>query len=200
MEEIKNASPEQATEKQVQTQEKIILGAASKRKWTSYFKEFFMLFLAISLGFFVENQREAYIENKSALVLAQSMLEDLKQDRKALTEGIRFMEEKDQNMSKFLDIIHTPLANWDRVEFYKSMTMVFSTFPFSPTDGTYSQMKSSGTLRYFDQGLVNKMNAYDNQLKKTVFRDELVEKGEWELVPVAAALMNFEVTGEITVQ
>ncbi len=31
------------------------------RNWTSYFKEFFMLFLAISLGFFVENQREAYV-------------------------------------------------------------------------------------------------------------------------------------------
>ncbi len=58
-------------------------------------------------------------------------------------------------------------------------------------------MKSSGTLRYFDQRLVNKMNAYDNQLKKTVFRDELVEKGEWELVPVAAPLINFEVTGEL---
>jgi hypothetical protein len=77
------------------------------------------------------------------------------------------------------------------------MTLVFSTFPFSPTDGTYSQMKSSGTLRYFDQMLVNQMNAYDNQLKKTVFREEIVEKAEWELVPFAAAILNFEVTGEL---
>jgi hypothetical protein len=125
------------------------------------------------------------------------MLEDLEQDRKALQEGIRFMEEKDQNMDEFLRMLHAPGADWDTVAFYKSMTMVFSTFPFSPTDGTYSQMKSSGTLRYFDQRLVNKMNAYDNQLKKTVFRDELVEKGEWELVPLAATLINFEVTGEL---
>lgn len=170
---------------------------SKKRNWSSYFKEFFMLFLAISLGFFVENQREAYVENKSAKVLAQSMLEDLEQDRKALQEGIRFMEEKDQNMDEFLRMLHAPGADWDTVAFYKSMTMVFSTFPFSPTDGTYSQMKSSGTLRYFDQRLVNKMNAYDNQLKKTIFRDELVEKAEWELVPVAAPLINFEVTGEL---
>lgn len=170
---------------------------SKKRNWSSYFKEFFMLFLAISLGFFVENQREAYVENKSAKVLAQSMLEDLEQDRKALQEGIRFMEEKDQKMDEFLRMLHTPGVDWDTVAFYKSMTMVFSTFPFSPTDGTYSQMKSSGTLRYFDQRLVNKMNAYDNQLKKIVFRDELVEKGEWELVPVAATLINFEVTGEL---
>ncbi|SMD42777.1 hypothetical protein SAMN00777080_1342 [Aquiflexum balticum DSM 16537] len=170
---------------------------SKKRNWSSYFKEFFMLFLAISLGFFVENQREAYVENKSAKVLAQSMLEDLEQDRKALQDGIRFMEEKDQKMDEFLRMLHAPGADWDTVAFYKSMTMVFSTFPFSPTDGTYSQMKSSGTLRYFDQRLVNKMNAYDNQLKKTVFRDELVEKGEWELVPLAATLINFEVTGEL---
>jgi hypothetical protein len=170
---------------------------SKKRNWTSYFKEFFMLFLAISLGFFVENQREAYVENKSAEVLAQSMLEDLVQDRKALDEGIRFMEDKDKNMDEFLRMLHAPGGDWDTVVFYKSMTMVFSTFPFSPTDGTYSQMKSSGTLRYFDQRLVNKMNAYDNQLKKTVFRDEIVENAEWELVPFASTILNFEVTGEL---
>ncbi|PRY84765.1 hypothetical protein CLW00_11742 [Mongoliibacter ruber] len=187
----------QVSENEKDLSNKEVISSLKKKNWKSYFKEFFMLFLAISLGFFVENQREAYVENKSAKVLAQSMLEDLEQDKKALHEGIRFMEEKDQNMDKFLRMLHAPGADWDTVAFYKSMTMVFSTFPFSPTDGTYSQMKSSGTLRYFDQRLVNQMNAYDNQLKKTVFRDELVEKAEWELVPLAATLINFEVTGEL---
>lgn len=188
-----NQAPE--TEKDLSNKEGI--NSLKKRNWKSYLKEFFMLFLAISLGFFVENQREVYVENKSAKVLAQSMLEDLEQDRKALQEGIRFMEEKDQNMDEFLRMLYTPGGDWDTVAFYKSMTMVFSTFPFSPTDGTYSQMKSSGTLRYFDQSLVNQMNAYDSQLKKTVFRDEIVEKAEWELVPFVATLINFEVTGEL---
>ncbi|MFN3997383.1 hypothetical protein [Algoriphagus sp.] len=189
----KNQVPE--TEKDLSNKE--VINSLKKKNWKSYFKEFFMLFLAVVLGFFVENQREEYVENKSAKVLAQSMLEDLEQDREALLEGIRFMKEKDQNMDDFLHMLHAPGEDWDTVAFYKSMTMVFSTFPFSPTEGTYSQMKSSGTLRYFDQGLVNQMNAYDNQLKKTVFRDELVEKGEWELVPIAATLVNFEVTGEL---
>ena len=187
----------QVSENEKDLSNKEVISSLKKRNWTSYIKEFLMLFLAIVLGFFVENQREAYVENKSAKVLAQSMLEDLEQDRKALQEGVRFMEEKDQNMDEFLHMLHTPGEDWDTVAFYKSITMVFSTFPFSPTDGTYSQMKSSGTLRYFDQRLVNKMNAYDNQLKKTVFRDELVEKADWELVPLAATLINFEVTGEL---
>lgn len=174
-----------------------VISAQKKKNWKSYFKEFFMLFLAIILGFFVENQRESYVEKKSAEVLAQSMLEDLKQDREALHEAIQFAEEKDDQIQNFLQMLHTPRASWDTVAIYKSMTTVFTTFPFSPTDGTYSQMKSSGTLRYFNQILVNKMNAYDNQLKKTVFRDEMVEKAEWELVPLAATLINFEVTGEL---
>lgn len=167
------------------------------RNWESYLKEFLMLFLAIVLGFFVENLRESYVEQQSAKVLTQSMLEDLKQDRIALKEAIRFAEEKDMVIQNFLLMLHAPKESWDTVALYKSMTTVFTTFPFSPTDGTYSQMKSSGTLRYFNQELVNQMNAYDNQLKKTVFRDEIVEKAEWELVPLAGTLINFEVTGEL---
>ena len=170
---------------------------SKKRNWTTYFKEFLMLFLAISLGFFVENQREAYVENKSAEVLAVSLLEDLKQDKAALQESIEFAKGKDITIQNFLKMLRSPGESWDTLAFYKSMTEVFTTFPFSPTDGTYSQMKSSGTLRYFDQQLVNKMNAYDNQLKKTIFRDQIVEKAEWELVPMAAKLVNFEVTGEL---
>ena len=37
-----------------------------RKKWTHYFWEFFMLFLAVTLGFFVENQREHYIENEKS--------------------------------------------------------------------------------------------------------------------------------------
>ena len=37
--------------------------AHHKKKWTDYLFEFLMLFMAVSLGFFVENQREHYIEN-----------------------------------------------------------------------------------------------------------------------------------------
>lgn len=168
-----------------------------KRNWKSYFKEFFMLFLAISLGFFVENQRENYVEQKNAKVLAHSMLEDIVKDTVALRAALNFNRVKDATIENFLAMVHTPKETWDSIAFYKGMTTIFTTFPFSPTDGTYSQMKSSGTLRYFNQLLVNEMNAYDNQLKKTVYRDELIEKAEWELVPFAATVLNFEVTGEL---
>jgi hypothetical protein len=51
-----------------------------RKKWTHYFWEFFMLFIAVTLGFFVENMREHYIEHKRGLQYIRSFVEDLKTD------------------------------------------------------------------------------------------------------------------------
>jgi hypothetical protein len=42
-----------------------------RKKWTHYFWEFLMLFLAVFCGFLAENQREHMIENKRAKQLAK---------------------------------------------------------------------------------------------------------------------------------
>src|SRR5580765_7673244 len=51
-----------------------------KKKWTHYLWEFLMLFLAVTLGFFVENQREHYVDRKKEKEYIRSMIEDLKTD------------------------------------------------------------------------------------------------------------------------
>jgi len=38
-----------------------------RKKWTHYFWEFFMLFLAVTLGFLVENQREHYSDDPKVI-------------------------------------------------------------------------------------------------------------------------------------
>src|SRR6188768_3672428 len=48
-----------------------------RKKWTHYFWEFFMLFLAVTLGFFVENQREHYIEGQREKKYIQNLVHDL---------------------------------------------------------------------------------------------------------------------------
>ena len=50
----------------------------ARKKWTHYLWEFIMLFLAITLGFFVENQREHMVEHQRELQYMRSMIEDLK--------------------------------------------------------------------------------------------------------------------------
>src|SRR4029078_237565 len=59
-----------------------------RKKWTHYFWEFFMLFLAVTLGFLVENQREHFVEHKREIQYIRSYIEDLHVDVKQLDSMI----------------------------------------------------------------------------------------------------------------
>ena len=63
----------------------------ARKKWTHYLWEFLMLFLAVTLGFFVENQREHYIENQREKKYIQSFYEDLTADEYDLQSNINFL-------------------------------------------------------------------------------------------------------------
>ena len=51
-----------------------------RKKWTHYFWEFLMLFLAVFCGFLAENQREHYVEHQREKQFMTSMVEDLQKD------------------------------------------------------------------------------------------------------------------------
>ena len=53
---------------------------SSRKKWTHYFWEFIMLFLAVFCGFLAEYQLEHMIEKDRAKELAKSFYEELKND------------------------------------------------------------------------------------------------------------------------
>ena len=52
----------------------------ARKKWTHYFWEFLMLFLAVFCGFLAENKREHIVENHRAKDYAHSLYFDLKDD------------------------------------------------------------------------------------------------------------------------
>ena len=51
-----------------------------KKKWNEYLLEFFMLFLAVTLGFFAENIREHLAENEKKKELIIAVAEDFTKD------------------------------------------------------------------------------------------------------------------------
>src|SRR5215212_6320017 len=55
-----------------------------KKKWGEYLLEFFMLFLAVFLGFVVENWREHIVEKSRAHQFLQSMQVDVRTNMKNL--------------------------------------------------------------------------------------------------------------------
>ena len=59
-----------------------------KKKWLEYLLEFFMLFLAVFLGFIAENIRESSVERRQEMEYIHSMINDLKTDTSKLGKNI----------------------------------------------------------------------------------------------------------------
>src|SRR5678815_3010349 len=70
-----------------------------RKKWTHYLWEFFMLFLAVTAGFFVENQREHIVENKRGMQYIRSFVEDLRIDTAKFSGVINFYKKKESELN-----------------------------------------------------------------------------------------------------
>ncbi|HMK18452.1 MAG TPA: hypothetical protein VK492_09635 [Chitinophagaceae bacterium] len=121
-----------------------------RKKWTHYFWEFLMLFLAITLGFLVENQREHYIEKKRAKEYAVSLLMDLKEDSANIYSIIQSRTSRKQKLSSLMDELEKkPADQQDSIIFFIGVDELSRrAYPILRI-GTYEQIKNSGSLRYF---------------------------------------------------
>ena len=130
--------------------------AHHKKKWTDYLFEFLMLFMAVSLGFFVENQREHYIENHRSEQYAEFLYNDLINDTFNLTGRTAFMATAVASVDTLMTLL-TSFKNDSATiaKIYELSGYAYSGIFFSATTSTMQQLKNSGSLRYFrDKELV----------------------------------------------
>ena len=59
-------------------------GSGHRKKWTHYFWEFLMLFLAVFCGFLAENQREHMVEHQREKEFIRSLIVDIQNDAKLI--------------------------------------------------------------------------------------------------------------------
>ena len=77
----------------------------ARKKWTHYFWEFLMLFLAVFCGFLAEYQLEHMIEKQKARQYISSFLQDLEIDNTQFDLLIPAFIEKDQLLDSLLQKI-----------------------------------------------------------------------------------------------
>src|ERR1700751_1530020 len=61
-----------------------------KKKWNEYLLEFFMLFLAVFLGFVAENVREHLVESNKEKEYMHSLLSDIKTDTAIINKSVHY--------------------------------------------------------------------------------------------------------------
>jgi hypothetical protein len=147
----------------------------ARKKWTHYFWEFLMLFLAVTLGFLVENQREHYIEHQRAAIFAKGMIKNLVKDKEELNQIIY----RTEFAVAYLDTFITLLSRHEVSEIPTGKLYWYGLWGgyirgFEPNDATYQQMKNSGSLRYFnDPELEDEISQYDQVLRSMKVVNEL---------------------------
>ena len=116
--------------------------------WKHYLFEFFMLFLAVTAGYFVENQREHYIEHQQERIFMASMIQDVIKDTFMLTRTEKNARQAVANIDTIVDILQNlKLDDSSLVALYRANLGALSFFGPSFTDRTSSQLKNSGAMR-----------------------------------------------------
>ncbi len=136
-----------------------------RKKWTHYFWEFLMLFLAVFAGFLAENQREHYVENYREKQFMITMVEDLKSDTAQLVRLIGLRKQRIRELDTLFELV----AN---NSYLKEGRKVYSLYEdpywdilrFFPSDRTMQQLKNSGNLR-----LIRKRNVSDALIRYDVW-------------------------------
>ena len=118
-----------------------------RKKWTHYFWEFLMLFLAVFCGFLAEYQLEHVIEKQKARQYINSFVQDLEIDGKQLDELIPAFIEKDKLLDTLLLKIRGINESTGANGTYKYYRQPFTYPDFIYSDRTIQQLKNSGGMR-----------------------------------------------------
>lgn len=160
-----------------------------RKKWTHYLWEFLMLFLAVTLGFFVENQREHYVEHQREQQFVRSLFNDIKSDTANIAKIIYARTAKEKMLDSLSFMMNLPRPGDFAKQVYRYAVVVGRTLPyrFVPNDGTMQQLKNSGALRLIrNRAVVDSIAKYDINVRN-ILGQYAVEENQIEHYRTAAA-------------
>jgi hypothetical protein len=116
------------------------------KKWTHYFWEFLMLFLAVFCGFLAEYQLEHKIEKDKEKQYIQSLVEDLSTDTANLHKTINNFNKRIRNIDTLL-VLFPQLSQGYNQKLYEKLEAIKGFADFIKADRTMQQLKNSGGMR-----------------------------------------------------
>lgn len=163
------------------------------KPWKEYLLEGLMIFIAVTLGFFAENLREKISDSHRENEFAKALYSELKDDSAIAANRlfIRLKKEDDMNYlrSYFRDSSLVTLPK----KFYPAFTTslyVINSYAFEPKDGILSQLRNSGSLRYFKsislQKLLGDLSVCINNIR---YRNE--QEYQYFATPIKPFLLKY---------
>lgn len=160
-----------------------------KSSWKKYAMEFLMVFAAITLGFFAENQRERWSETARGVQYAQRLVEDLDLDSIRMEEVKANYTVKEQQINTLIPLMQEGLENkpfLDSLFGYYTIPGVSSLIKatnFVENLATRDELKSGNMRLIRSDSIVRHLSAYVSKeqvfmLHQTLYREKRIELRE----------------------
>ena len=131
-------------------------GGHQTKKWKEYITEFLMLFTAVTLGFFAENQREHYIEHLREKQYMQSLYEDLKKDTIELSTLKRLYTGQMNRIDTTIELFR--VADWNDstlTKLYLLNLTVLGNRGLNLMERTSVQLQNAGGMRLIQKAKIS---------------------------------------------
>jgi hypothetical protein len=150
----------------------------ARKKWTHYFWEFIMLFLAVFCGFLAEYSLEHKIEKDREKQYIRSFVEDLERDTASLMSRIGYCDLTIARVDSAIAVFNDPGLNGLAPEIYYFLRWMHRSDFFSINDRTIIQLRNAGGMRLVsNKSVSDSMIEYYREVENIRFIYE--EQVEW---------------------
>jgi hypothetical protein len=159
----------------------------ARKKWTHYFWEFLMLFLAVFCGFLAEYQLEHKIEKDREKQFIRSLLADLGEDTITLATAVTYMDSNVKRMDTLIRLLNSSGIKDHGSDLYYLGRRASRSQWLTINDRTIQQMKNSGGFRLIrNQRASSAIIDYYNLLTfiQMLQNIELSEQGEYRKLAI----------------
>jgi hypothetical protein len=134
-----------------------------KKRWGSFFWEFFMLFLAVFCGMLAEYKLEHIVEHQREKKYISSLVKDIELDIASLQASYNYRKLEISYFDSLIGLLRHGYENRMN-DFYFYARHITRVTPFQYHDRTIQQLKNSGNLRLIrNQDASDSITVYDNE-------------------------------------
>ncbi|HEV8285381.1 MAG TPA: hypothetical protein VGQ09_13785, partial [Chitinophagaceae bacterium] len=170
-----------------------------KKNWAEYLLEFFMLFLAVFLGFLVENFREHQVEKERGKGYIESFYEDLKADTARMAFYIDFDDAKLTTLGNLNNCYDTVSKNRKATSCLLELIKISAlNRPFKMTMRTLNQLSNAGGFRLLQNEDADSISAYQNDFDNFQdFQATVFQQAQDKVRATFDLLINFKANAQM---
>ncbi len=131
--------------------------------------DFFMLFLAVSLGFFVDNYREKRASDKLANDLGNDLILDIQADSVSIQEMLIHCKLKNTRLNNLSALIDDDVQTFNDSSIYYYTAFALKRPWFEKHGSTYTLLLNAGYLDNLTKVVSSAVTNYENECTKLIY-------------------------------